>query len=97
MNTFLNYAMFILSFSLIHRWCHRWTIPLCGFVPWWDRFNKHPLSRLMKMSLQIWLAGSVVTDGIITISMLYLVSLSSFVSVTELNLLPTSSAEERTQ
>ena len=28
----------------------------------------------MKMSLQIWLIGSVVTDGLITFSMLYLVS-----------------------
>ena len=63
------------------------------------RFNRHPLSRLMKMSLQIWLVGSVITDGIITISMLYLVSLGPFVSrpLTEPNLLPTSSAEEKTQ
>ncbi|KAN0135107.1 hypothetical protein V8E53_006998 [Lactarius tabidus] len=31
-----------------------------------------PYPRLMNMSLQIWLVASVVTDGIITISMLYL-------------------------
>ena len=70
---------------------------VCAIVG--HRSNKHPLSRLMNMSLQIWLVGSVVTDGIITISMLSLVSLGPFVSgpLTEPNLLPTSSAEERTQ
>ena len=39
------------------------------------RFNQHSLSRLMKLSIQIWLVGTVVTDSIVTISMLYFVSL----------------------
>ena len=46
---------------------------VCAMVS--HRFNEHPLSWLMKLSIQIWLVGTVVTDGIITISMLYFVSL----------------------
>ena len=84
-------------FQLLSQEDHHvvWVCTMVGY-----RLNEHPLSWLMKMSLQIWLAGSAITDGIITISMLYLVSLyGPFVSgpLTDHDLLPTSSAEERTQ
>ena len=44
---------------------------ICTIVSHWA--SEYP-PQVLKMSLQFWLAGSVITDGIITLSMLYLVS-----------------------
>jgi hypothetical protein len=63
--------------------------------------GEYLLSPLTKISLQIWLVGSVVTDGIITVSMLYLVSLRHLSHarepLAEHALSPTPSAKERAQ